>query len=142
VVREERKASEVSKSLVTRLFVGSIVAVVAGLVLGLAAVIVAYNGGAFVMNGPDVTGIHSTPFAVSMVVLALACIVAIIGGAITGLVSWIGALINTAELDDKTWFVLVLVLGLFSMGFIAMIAYVIAGPDGNPREVRRVAQPA
>ena len=67
------------------------VAVVAGLVLGFAAVIVAYNGGAFVMNGPDVTGIHPTPFAVSMVVLALACIVAIIGGAITGLISWIGA---------------------------------------------------
>ena len=130
-----------AKSLITRLFVGSVVAVVAGFVLGLLAVIVAYNGGAFVMNGPDVSGIHSTPFAVSMVVLALAGIVAIIGGAITGLVSWIGALVNTAELDDKTWFVLVLVLGLFSMGFIAMIAYVIAGPDGTRSAVRRAAQP-
>ena len=130
-----------AKSLITRLFVGSIVAVVAGFVLGLLAVIVAYNGGAFVMTGSDVSGIHSTPFAVSMVVLALAGIVAIIGGAITGLVSWIGALINTAGLDDKTWFVLVLVLGLFSMGFIAMIAYVIAGPDGTRSEVRRAAQP-
>ena len=76
-----------SKSLVTRLFVGSIVAVVAGFVLGLAAVIVAYNKNAFVMNGPNVTGIHSTPFAVSMVILALACVVAIIGGAIARLIS-------------------------------------------------------
>jgi hypothetical protein len=140
-VTRQEGGTEVTKSLVTRLFVGSFVAVIAGFILGLAAVIVAYNGGAFVMNGPDVTGIHSTPFAVSMVVLALAGVAAIIGGAIAGLVSWIGALINTAELDDKTWFVLVLVLGLVSMGFIAMIAYVIAGPDGTRREARQVAQP-
>jgi hypothetical protein len=131
----------VSKSLVTRLFVGSIVAIVAGFILGLAAVIVAYNGGAFVMNGPDVTGIHSTPFAVSMLVLALVSIAAIIGGAIAGLVSWVGALINTAELDDKAWFVIVLVLGLFSLGFVAMIAYIVAGPNESQRIPRQTIQP-
>jgi len=50
-------------------------------------------------------------------------------------VSWIGALLNTIQLEDKTWFVLLLVLGLFSFGFVAMIAYVIAGPDGaDPRQ--------
>ena len=41
--------------------------------------------------------------------------------------------INTAELEDKTWFVVLLVLGLFSFGFVAMLAYVIAGPDGVRR---------
>ncbi|MGZ6256323.1 MAG: hypothetical protein ACXWMB_04840 [Candidatus Limnocylindria bacterium] len=40
-------------------------------------------------------------------------------------------LLNTAELADKTWFVILLVLGIFSFGLIAMIAYVIAGPDGH-----------
>ena len=33
------------------------------------------------------------------------------------------------------WFVLLLVLGLFSFGLVAMIAYVIAGPDGTRRAV-------
>lgn len=55
----------------------------------------------------------------------------IMGGAIGGLISWIGALLNTARIDDKTWFILLLVLGLLSFGFIAMVAYVIAGPDGR-----------
>jgi hypothetical protein len=40
-------------------------------------------------------------------------------------------LLNTAELTDKTWFIILLVLGLFSFGLVAMIAYVIAGPDGH-----------
>ena len=61
---------------------------------------------------------------------------AITGGAIAGLVSWIGALLNTAQLEDKTWFVLLLVLGLFSFGVLAMIAYVLAGPDGTRESVR------
>jgi uncharacterized membrane protein len=65
-----------------------------------------------------------------------------IGGFIGGLVSWIGALLNTAELQDKTWFVLLLVLGLLSFGLMAMIAYLIAGPDGKLRPVVRTAHPA
>jgi hypothetical protein len=65
-------------------------------------VIVAYNGGAFVMNGPDVTGIHSTPFAVSIVVLALVGFVAIIGWAIAGLVSWIGVVFGAALEPRRT----------------------------------------
>ena len=41
------------------------------------------------------------------------------------------------QLEDKTWFVLLLVLGLFSFGFVAMIAYVVAGPDGTAQSVAR-----
>jgi hypothetical protein len=55
-------------------------------------------------------------------------------------VAWIGALINTAQLPDKAWFVLLLVLGLLSFGFIAMVAYVIAGPDGAPAP-RQIPEP-
>ena len=54
-----------------------------------------------------------------------------IGGMIGGLIAWIGALLNTAELESKTWFLVLLLLGIFSFGFFAMIAYVIAGPDGT-----------
>ena len=45
--------------------------------------------------------------------------------------SWIGALLNTWQLDSKTWFAVLLLLGIFNLGFFAMIAYLIAGPDGT-----------
>ncbi len=59
------------------------------------------------------------------------------GGMIAALAAWIGALLNTARLDDKTWFVLLLVLGLFSFGWVALVAYVIAGRDGMAEGVVR-----
>ena len=120
-----------TRTTVTRLFVGGIAALVAGLVLGFAAVWAAYAGGALVTDGPDVVGVNGSSFAWAMVGLVLVGLVAIVGGAIVGLVSWVGALLNTAQLEDKTWFVLLLVLGLLSFGFVATIAYVIAGPDGT-----------
>jgi hypothetical protein len=124
-----------SKASITRLFIGSVIAVVAGAVLMSAAIWIAYATNSFVMDGPDVVGIHSTGTAWTMVGLAVVSILAILGGAVGGLVSWIGALLNTAELADKTWFIILLVLGLFSFGLVAMIAYVIAGPDGHKRHV-------
>jgi hypothetical protein len=123
-----------SKSTVTRLFAGSLVAVAAGLVLGLIAVIVAFQGGAFIMDGPDVVGIESTAFAWSMVAIVILSLLAVAGGFVGGLVAWIGALLNTAQLDDKFWFLFLLVLGLLSFGLLAMIIYVIAGPDGTRRQ--------
>ena len=45
--------------------------------------------------------------------------------------AWIGALLNTWHLDNKAWFIALLVIGIFSLGFFAMIAYVVAGPDGT-----------
>ena len=56
---------------------------------------------------------------------------AIVAATIGGLVSWIGALLNTSQLESKTWFLVLLLLGIFSFGLFAMIAYVIAGPDGT-----------
>ena len=122
-----------SKSTVTSIFVGSVIAVIAGIFLAFATVWFAYANGAFVMNGPDVVGVQSTPAAWTMVGLAIAAALAVIAGLIGGLVSWIGALLNTSQLEDKTWFVLLLVLGILSFGLVAMIAYVIAGPDGTKR---------
>jgi hypothetical protein len=105
-----------SKPTITRLFVGAIVAVAAGLVLVLAAVWAA------VASDLVVT-----------VTLVIAGSLAMLTGAVAGVVSWIGALLNTAQLEDKTWFVSLLVLGLFSAGLLAMAAYVLAGPDGTSR---------
>ena len=129
-----------TKSTVTRFFVGGIVAVIAGLILAVVATWAAFAAGEFVMEGPDVTGVQFTAFGWSMVGLMIIGGFSLIGGAIAGLVAWIGALINTAQLPDKAWFVLLLVLGLLSFGFIAMVAYVIAGPDGTQQG--RIAQAA
>jgi hypothetical protein len=120
-----------SKTVITRLFVGGLVAAVAGFVIALFSGLAAFAGSELIMDGPDVTGIRGTPFAWSMVALMIVGGLAIVGGAIAGLVAWIGALLNAAQLEDKLWFILLLVLGLFSFGLIAMIAYVIAGSDST-----------
>jgi len=120
-----------TKATVTRLFLGSVAAFVAGILLAIVAVAIAFASGVFVMDGPDVVGIQSTPTAWTTLAMGLIATLAIIGACIGGLVSWIGALLNTARLEDKMWFILLLVLGLFSFGLVAMIAYVIAGPDGT-----------
>jgi H+/Cl- antiporter ClcA len=132
------------KATVTRVFVGSMAAVVAGIVLAVVAAWMTFGSGAFVMDGPDVVGVDPTAGSWSMVGLMILGGLAVIGGLIGGLVSWIGALLNTAHLDDKTWFIILLVLGLCSFGLVAMIAYVIAGPDGLAPPVRpqAVATPA
>ena len=132
-----------SKATVTRVFLGSVVAVIAGALLVFAAVWIAYANGAFVMSGPDVIGVQPTPMAWTIVGLGIVAALAMIAGFIGGLVSWIGALLNTAQLEDKTWFIVLLVLGLLSFGLVAMIAYVITGPDGDrQRAARALHEPA
>jgi hypothetical protein len=123
---------EVSKSTVTRPFLAGVVAVVAGIVLAVAAVLTGFADGAIKIGGPDVVTISGGPFAWAVFGLVLAAL-AIAGGALICLIAWIGALLNTAQLDDKTWFLVLLVLGLWNFGFVAMVAYIVAGPDGAPR---------
>ncbi|HVC74892.1 MAG TPA: hypothetical protein VND96_00085 [Candidatus Micrarchaeaceae archaeon] len=67
---------------------------------------------------------------------------AMAGGAIGQFVSWIGAVLNTATLEDNIWFAVLLLLGLFSFGSIAVIIYVIAGPDGTETARFRSGVPA
>lgn len=121
-----------SKPMITKLFVGGLVAIFAGLIVGVFAGIL--RSTELVMNGPDVTAFNATPFAWTMIAVATVGFLAMVGGAVAGLVAWIGALINTAQLEDKLWVIVLLVLGLFSFGFFAMVAYVIAGPDGTKQQ--------
>ena len=58
-------------------------------------------------------------------------VLGIVAGGIGQFIAWIGALVNTSRLEDKTWFVVLLVLGLLSFGFIPMLVYVLGGPDGT-----------
>ena len=123
-----------SKGTVTRLFIGAILAVVVGCAVALATVVAALAGGTVAIGGPNVVTLDGSAFAGALAWLVVASLV-ITGGAIAAIASWIGALLNTARLDDKTWFVALLILGLLSFGWVAMAAYVIAGPDGTTHAV-------
>ena len=127
------------KSTVTRLFLGALIAAAAGVVVIIAAVSVAFANGVFVMEGTRVVDIQETGLAIGLLGFTIIGALAVIGGAITGLVSWIGALLNTWQRENKGWFVGLLLLGIFNFGFFAMIAYVIAGPDGKRVAAARVA---
>jgi hypothetical protein len=120
-----------TKSTVTKTFAGSLVAIVAGLLIVAVGIMLALATGTFEMTGPDVTGFHLSASAPAALGLAFIGVIAIVGGAICQFIAWIGAVVNTSRLDDKTWFVVLLVLGLLSFGFIAMLVYVMAGPDGT-----------
>ena len=122
-----------SKANVTRLFVGAIMAVVVGIVIAIATVVVALADGVVAFGGPDVVTVDGDALPGSLTWLAIAALF-IVGGEVAALASWAGALLNTVRLDDKTWFIVLLVLGLFSLGWVAMVAYLIAGPDGK-REI-------
>lgn len=132
-----------SKATISKIFIGSIIAVVAGAILAIAAVTIAFANGVFIMDGPDVVGVRGTGLAWTMVGFGIVAGLVVMGGFVGGLISWIGALLNTAQLDDKVWFLLLLLLGIWNLGVFAMIAYVIAGPDGRrPPVVLVEGQPA
>lgn len=128
-----------TKSTVTRVFIAGLIAVAAGAILTIAAVSLAFATNVFITSGADVVDVRASTLAWSLLGLGIVGAVAVIGGLITGLIAWIGALVNTWQLESKTWFAVLLLTGIFNFGFIAMVAYVIAGPDGTAPISRRVA---
>jgi hypothetical protein len=120
-----------SRREVTRLFVGAVVAVGAGCLLGLAALLAALASNAIDIGGDtfiDVNGGAGAWTALGLVVIGS---LAVLAGVIAAVLSWIGALLDTWQLDEMTWFGSLLALGLLGFGVAAMIAYVVAGPDGT-----------
>jgi hypothetical protein len=120
-----------SKATVTRLFIGGGLALIAGAILAIVAVSIANANDVFVMNGPDIVGLRGSALAWLMLPVGIVGGLAIAGGLIAGLVAWIGALMNTWQLGSKTWFAGLLLLGIFNFGFFAMVAFLVAGPDGS-----------
>jgi hypothetical protein len=128
-----------TKSSITRtwiaglatLAVGLIVAAVStGLMLGYGGTFTASSSG----NGYNFVPSFDSFFWTTVIVMISGFVVTAIGGLVQ-LAAWIGALANTYRLLDKMWFVILLLSGLFSfaiplVGFAAMAAYVIGGPDG------------
>ena len=128
-----------SKATVTRLFIASLIAFGAGTIVAVLAIGIAVANDVFVMAGNDIAAIQGGALAWALIGVAVAGGLAAAAGVITGFIAWIGALLNTSELENKGWFVGLLLLGIFNFGFIAMIAYVIAGPDGKAAAAARVA---
>ncbi len=127
------------KSTITKTWIGGLVVLGAGLVLaGVATGLMLAYGGTFThsltTNGYDFVPTMDGFFWSMVGLIVIGGVLAMVGGLVQ-LVAWIGALVNTYQVPDKTWFAVVLgggVLGLFFglIGFAAMIAYVVAGPDG------------
>jgi hypothetical protein len=125
-----------SKATVTRLFLGAIVALIVGFVVTLATVVAAIAGGVVALGGPTVVTVDGEVVGERLPWLLIAGLL-FASGTIVAVGAWVGALLNTWQLEAKTWFVALLVLGLCSFGWVAMTAYVIAGPDANsPRDAR------
>ena len=126
-----------SKKNITRLFVGATVAVVAGVVLGIAALWAALASDAIDLGGSDYIDVNGGSGAWTALALVIVGSLVMLGGTIAAVVSWIGALLNTWQLEDKLWFGALLAGGLLGLGVVVMIAYVVAGPDGTKQTVAR-----
>ena len=129
-----------TKSLIVKLFWGSLIGLVAGLVLVGVAGALAIGNDIFVMSGPDVTGVKSGVLTWTLLGLLVLAILISLFAAVAQFVAWIGAVLNTAQLPDKTWFVVLLVVGVLGLAFIATLAYVIAGPDALKAKEEASAQ--
>lgn len=133
-----------TKSVIVKTWVGGVAAVAAGLLMaGVATAFMLAYGGRFIPATTD-QGYEFTPtlngFFWTMVALICVGGLVALGGQLTQTIAWIGALVNTHHLADKTWFTLLLVGGLLSLvvaltGAAAMIAYIVAGPDGEAMEL-------
>lgn len=131
-----------SKLTVTRLFIGSLIAFGAGAIVAVLAIAVAIANNVFVMDGNDIAAIQGGALAWAVLALAALGGLAAAGGVIAGFIAWIGAALNTWQLESKAWFVALVLTGIFNFGFIAMILYVIAGPDGKAAGAPRIAHEA
>ena len=131
-----------SKSAVTRLFIGSLVAFGAGAIVAVLAIALAMANNVFVMDGNDIAAIQGGALAWALLALAALGGLAAAGGVVAGFVAWIGAVLNTWQLESKAWFVALVLTGIFNFGFIAMILYVLVGPDGKAPAISRAAPEA
>jgi hypothetical protein len=132
-----------TKATVTKIFIRGALAATAGAILAIAAVGIGIANDVFVMSGPDIVGLRDSALTWPLLGLGLVGALGIAAGLIAGVVSWIGALLNVSQLESKTWFVVLLLLGMVNLGIFGMIAYLIVGPDGTTAgPSRRMHAPA
>lgn len=120
-----------SKATVTRIFIGSMLAVLAGAVLAILTVTLATANDIVAMRDTAIVAVEGGLLSWALLGIGLVAGAVILAGAVGGVAAWIGALLNSAQLESKRWFVSLVVLGMLSVGFLAMIAWLVAGPDGT-----------
>ncbi len=134
------------KPTITKTWITGLIVFVAGLIIGGVSLglMFAYGGvfrPALSGQGQDFYPNLDATFWTTVTFASLGFLVALIGGVIQ-IVAWIGSLINTYQLQDKSWFAVMLAGGLIGLAFslvglAVMIVYVIAGPDGMAGAVER-----
>jgi hypothetical protein len=127
-----------NKPTITRIWLIGLVGLLVGLCIGGVALglTLAY-GGHFVPKGgnqydfiPTLDAFFWTTVGVMSVGLTVA-----MAGAVAQLAAWIGALVNAYQIEEKTWFLVLLAGGLLGLGLgglthlAVMVAYLVAGPD-------------
>ena len=137
------------KYTVTRVWLAGLLVMLAGFVVaGVSLGLMLANGGtwtpAATPNNYDFTPTLNGYFWTTVAFLVAGGVIALAGG-VAQLVAWIGALVNTYPLADRTWFIVLLAGGLIGLAIglaqpAVMIAYIVAGPDGAA--VQREAPPA
>jgi hypothetical protein len=129
-----------TKPMITRIWIIGLIVLAIGLIVGgIGLGLMLAYGGHFTARANG-SGYDFTPtinaFFWTTVGLMTGGFAVAAGGGIAQLAAWIGAVINTYQIQDKTWFIVLLVGGFLSLGFAlfgfaTMVAYLIAGPDGK-----------
>ena len=124
--------SPMKKPTVTWVWLSGLAAIIAGFIVVATGIgLMLGLGGVWTQTGAS--SYHFAPrldsFFWGMVSIIAVGGVVILAGLVMQFVAWIGATINTWRSSDKTWFLLLLVLGVLGFQFIMMIVYLIAGPD-------------
>lgn len=127
-----------TKSLITRVWIGGLAVFAAGIVVAIVGIFLMLAYGGTFTQVADTSNYNFNPdmngfFWVTVGLIVAGGLIGLIGS-IVQFVAWVGGLINSYRLPDKAWFFVLLLGGVLSLGFApigfaAMIAYLIAAPD-------------
>jgi hypothetical protein len=135
------EVNHMTKSLVTKTWISGLIVFTAGILVAIVGVflMLAY-GGTFSQVSTNPNNYDFTPnidgfFWTTVMLIVVGGIVAL-AGSIVQFVAWIGGMVNSYRLPDKTWFAVLLIGGVLAfafapIGFAAMLAYVIAAPEAE-----------
>jgi len=135
------EVNEMTKSTVTRAWIAGLAVFAAGIVASIVGVFLMLAYGGVFSQVADTNNYDFTPNMNGFFWTAVGIIVVggliTLAGSIVQLAAWIGGLFNSYLLPSKSWFAILLLGGVLSfafapIGFAAMLAYVVAAPDGEP----------
>jgi hypothetical protein len=125
----EVEGYDMTRSIILRLFIASLIAGVVGTVLFVIAAVVGFSPEVLIMSGPDVVGIRPGARSTGMIVTAALASLLWVAATLAIVVAWVGAIVNTANLPSRTWLVIQLVVGLLGFAFVAVLAYLVGRPE-------------